>query len=117
MRMPIHTCVPLLATVGLLMAVPAASASDDPPCSSTWVGCGTTRDVAYVKLMPREEVLALEKFPGDDGKPIIDRPKEAPRYEYLSLNDCPQAKPDSITEQVSCAHALRDCPEGELGPL
>jgi hypothetical protein len=22
-----------------------------------------------------------------------------------------------MTEQVSCAHALRDCPEGELGPL
>lgn len=70
-----------------------------------------------MNLMPREEVLALAKFPGDKGGPIVDRPKNAPVYEYVSLNDCPQAKPDSMTEQVSCAHALRDCPEGELGPL
>ncbi|CAN7427933.1 hypothetical protein LJR027_002614 [Terrabacter sp. LjRoot27] len=67
--------------------------------------------------MTRDEVLALEQFPGDNGGPIVDRPKNAPVYEYVSLNDCPQAKPDSMTEQVSCAHALRDCPEGELGPL
>lgn len=106
-----------LTLLGLVIAVPAARAGEDPPCSKTWVGCGTTKDEAYVNLMPRDEVLALEKFPGDKGGPIVDRPKKAPVYEYLSLNDCPQAKPDSITEQVSCAHALRDCPEGELGPL
>jgi hypothetical protein len=48
---------------------------------------------------------------------VVDRAADAPVYEYLSLNDCPEARPDTVTEQVSCAHALRDCPPGEAGPL
>ncbi|MGW5240001.1 hypothetical protein ACWEOW_13795 [Monashia sp. NPDC004114] len=67
--------------------------------------------------MSGDEVLALEKFPGDKGAAVMDRAGNAPVYEYLSLNDCPEARPDTVTEQVSCAHALRDCPAGEAGPL
>lgn len=107
----------VLSLLWSVTPVKTAHAVENPPCSKTWVGCGTTEDVAYVNLMPRQEVLALEKFPGDNGGPIIDRPQNAPIYEYVSLNDCPQARPGTITEQISCAHALRDCPEGELGPL
>lgn len=92
-----------------------AWAEDD--CSKTWVGCGTTQDHAYVELMPRAEVLALEKFPGDSGSVVVDRPATAPRYEYVSLNDCAAARPETVTEQVTCSHALRDCPPTELGPL
>lgn len=79
--------------------------------------CGTTQDAAYVNVMSGDEVLALEKFPGDKGAAVMDRAGNAPVYEYLSLNDCPEARPDTVTEQVSCAHALRDCPAGEAGPL
>jgi hypothetical protein len=56
-------------------------------------------------------------FPGDSGGTVVDHDKRAPVYEYLSLNDCPEARPGTVTEQVSCAHALRDCPAGETGPL
>ncbi len=49
------------------------------------------------------------------GRRCSRSPADAPRYEYMSLNDCPQAKPDALTAEVSCAHALRDCPEGEIG--
>lgn len=67
--------------------------------------------------MTRDEVLRLKKFPDDQGGVVVDRPKDAPFYEYVSLNDCPQAKPGTVSDQVSCAHALKDCPEGTLGPL
>src|SRR4051794_3269717 len=72
---------------------------------------------ANLKLLSRADVLALPKGPKDLGGTIVDLPNDAPRYEYVSLNDCPQAKPESFTEQVSCAHALRDCPKDEIGPL
>jgi hypothetical protein len=93
----------------------SASAADGS-CDQLDV-CEVDDTAVVAGLLSREQVLALEKFPGDKGGSIVDRPNNAPIYEYVSLNDCPQAKPDSLTEQVSCAHALRDCPEGELGPL
>src|SRR4051794_12543279 len=84
------------ALIGAIVPV-AASAAGGPPKTSCGlvVQCEVDETAANVELLPREAVVALEKFPGDDGKPIVDRANEAPRYEYLSLNDCPQAKPDS----------------------
>jgi hypothetical protein len=100
----------------LLMTGPAVA--DGRHCTiDIFSQCQTDPGAVTVGLMTRDQVLALEKFPGDSGGVVVDRPKDAPRYEYISLNDCPQARPDSTTEQVSCTHALRDCPEGELGPL
>src|SRR5690349_6568542 len=107
--------LPVALSCILISSASPASAEDD--CSKTWVGCGTTQDHAYVDLMPRAEVLALEKFPGDQGGTIIDRPDNAPRYEYMSLNDCAPARPGTVTEQVTCTHALRDCPADQIGPL
>ena len=113
-----------LATALLLAfgQAPCASATGDSappssPCSRTWIDCGTTQDHAYVNLISRDEVQSLGRFPGDTGGTVVDRAADAPLYEYLSLNDCPEARPDSVTEQVSCAHALRDCPPGQDGPL
>ncbi|EWT03146.1 hypothetical protein N865_01645 [Intrasporangium oryzae NRRL B-24470] len=62
-------------------------------------------------------MLALPNYPGDGGGLIVDRAADAPRYEYASLNDCPQVHPDSPNEESTCQHALRDCPPEELGPL
>ena len=86
--------------------------------TSIFDACDTNEQAASVKLLSRDEVRALPKFPNDNGETVVDeRPEDAPRYEYLSLNDCAEAKPGTITEQVSCTHALRDCPQGEVGPL
>lgn len=63
------------------------------------------------------QVKSLGKFPGDDGKVlVIERPEDAPYYEYQSLSDCAQAQPGTISQDVSCAHALKDCPPTEKGP-
>lgn len=68
--------------------------------------------------MSRDQVLALPKYPGDAGATLVAaRPPDAPVYKYMSLNDCAQALPETITQDVSCTHALRDCPPNELGPL
>ncbi|RKT77143.1 hypothetical protein DFJ68_0559 [Terracoccus luteus] len=62
-------------------------------------------------------MLALPKFPGDDGGALLpDRPENAPVYQYLSLYDCPQSLPGTISEDASCAHALKDCPPDMVGP-
>lgn len=106
-----------MALLASPLAVALPATADDQPCTiDIFHECETDPDAVTIGLMTRDEVLALEQFPGDNGGPIVDRPKNAPVYEYVSLNDCPQAKPDSMTEQVSCAHALRDCPEGEARP-
>ena len=47
---------------------------------------------------------------------LSNRPPDAPTYQYASLNDCAQAVPGTPTENVSCPHALRDCPPTTLGP-
>ena len=84
--------------------------------SSVFSDCETDETAAI--LMTRDEVLKLQKYPDDTGSPLLEpRDPNAPRYDYLSLNDCAQARPGTPTEQVSCAHALRDCPVGEAGPL
>lgn len=78
--------------------------------------CGTNEQAAT--LLTRGQVLALEKFPGDAGGQMIEeRPVNAPVYDYMSLNDCLPARPGTASEQVTCTHALRDCPPDEAGPL
>ena len=79
--------------------------------------CDTDETAAHLGLLSRSEVLALPKFPGDNGGVMDALPEDAPRYEYRSLSDCPQVRPDSPSQDASCAHALRDCPPDELGPL
>src|SRR4051812_42423491 len=76
--------------------------------------CGTDEHAAT--LLTRGQVLALEKYPGDNGGQIVEaRPLDAPIYDYVSLNDCVPARPETPTEQVTCSHALRDCPPDEIG--
>lgn len=101
-----------------LTAIPDPAAANEQPCTiDIFNQCETDPGAITVGLMTRDEVLRLEKFPEDKGEALVDRPADAPRYEYVSLNDCPQSRPESVTEQVSCAHALRDCPQDQLGPL
>ncbi len=78
----------------------------------------TSVEAVTVALLSRNQVLKLGKYPGDDGGSVVAvRAQDAPVYQYLSLNDCGQARPESPTQDVSCIHALRDCPPDQLGPL
>lgn len=104
----------LILLLGMANAATALAECSD----EVFADCFTDVQGATLKLLTRNEVLALEKFPDDNGSPLLQpRPSDAPRYDYLSLNDCAQARPETPTEQVSCARALRDCPKGEVGPL
>lgn len=103
--------------IAALTSTPSLSASAaDDSCDQLDV-CEVDDTAVVTGLMSREQVLALEKFPDDDGGVVVDRPADAPVYDYMSLNDCVPARPGTPTEQVTCTHALRDCPPGEIGPL
>src|SRR3954453_19555146 len=98
-----------LAVIGLLLAGSLPASAADGNCDQLDV-CDIDDAAVVTGLLSRQQVLALPKHPKDKGGPVDTISESAPRYEYVSLNDCPQAKPESFTEQVSCAHALRDCP-------
>ena len=107
-----HAC---LLAVALAAGTPQIAHAD---CgTSIFESCGIDEQAATLEMLTRGEVSGLPKFPGDTGATVIDHPHDAPVYEYLSLNDCPEARPGTITEQVSCTHALRDCPPDQTGPL
>ena len=105
-----------IALAAMLTTPLTPARAADSSCSQLDV-CDVDDTAVVTGLLSRREVLALPKHPEDAGGAVDEIPATAPRYEYISLNDCPPAKPGTITEQVSCAHALRDCPKGELGPL
>ena len=113
----------LKARVGLVLVLCAAAGVAGGTTAlagctdQVFADCFTNVEGATLKTLSRAEVLALPKFPGDKGGVIVDFPKDAPTYEYHSLSDCAQVRPDTPTEQASCAHALRACPPDEIGPL
>ena len=112
-----RTIAAMAIASSLFVAAPhVAAATDAGPCDGEWVNCGNDEDGAYAGLLPRQQVLDLPKFPGDDGGVIVDRDAKLPRYEYKSLADCYEAKPGSSTEGVTCTGALRSCPPEEIGP-
>jgi hypothetical protein len=107
-----------LALSVLLLTVGAPTALASGGGCGEWSTCETNEKEVVIGSLSREEVLALPKFPGDGGSAVVPvRAADAPYYEYRSLNDCAQAKPDTYTQDVSCPHALKSCPPEEIGPL
>ena len=114
MRAVLRTTLVVGAATAMSLATPLAANASCP--SGIFKQCENGETGAL--LLTGAQVLALEKYPEDAGGALVhERPPDAPRYDYMSLNDCGPARPETPTEQVSCAHALRDCPEGEVGPL
>lgn len=104
--------------VAMLTSIVTAASAHAGCGKSIFEECDTNEHGASLVLLSRGQVIALPKYPGDEGGALVAaRPPDAPVYKYVSLNDCAQAVPETITQDVSCTHALRDCPPNELGPL
>lgn len=112
----------MLGTYALALSLLFSSPSATPikkPCDDSIIKCSTSvRGAKLALTLSREEVLNLEKFPGDKGEAlIVDRDEDEPVYNYMSLNDCGSAVPGTASQDASCSHALRDCPPDTLGPF
>lgn len=104
----------LLLSAGIATPGQGASA-DQRDCPRSLSGCGADEKAAYVELLDRPAVLGLPDAP--DGAKSSTKDADPPRYEYLSLPDCPENDPNGGRTDIMCSRALTACPPELTGNL